>query len=242
MIASLTGRVGAVTPEIAVIEVGDSHSVGYAVHCTPATLADLRVGDDTRLATSLVVREDALTLYGFADDAQRVIFELLQTASGVGPRLAQAALAVHPPTVLRRAIMVGDLTTLTAVPGIGKKGAQRMVLELTERIAAVVLPGVENLDPATGDAGGLVSGSEPIWRQQVRQGLEALGWSARQAEDATALASRNWERDSVDSVGGSVDVAADVTHDGATEATDTAPTPDVATMLKAAIAILGRGR
>ena len=94
MIASIRGRVAAVTPELAVVEVG---GVGLAVHCTPSTLAGLRVGSEVRLATSLVVREDSLTLYGFADDDAKHLFELLQTASGVGPRLAQAVLAVHEP-------------------------------------------------------------------------------------------------------------------------------------------------
>ncbi|MGH3546324.1 MAG: Holliday junction branch migration protein RuvA, partial [Mycobacteriales bacterium] len=229
MIASLNGRVGAITPEFAVIEVGQSHSVGYAVHCTSATLAALRVGESTRLATSLVVREDSLTLYGFADDAERVIFELLQSASGVGPRLAQAALAVHPPAALRRAIMSGDLVALTKVPGIGKKGAQRIVLELTERVTALSLPGVggaESAEPTT-DIG---HAAEPIWRQQVRQGLEALGWSARQAQEATELAVRDGERGRATQSANSEDTP------GAE------PVPDVAVVLKAAIAILGRNR
>ena len=96
--------------------------VGLSVHCTPGTLAGLRVGEQARLATSLVVREDSLTLYGFADDDEKHLFELLQTASGVGPRLAQAVLAVHGPDTVRKAIANADLTTLTRVPGIGKKG------------------------------------------------------------------------------------------------------------------------
>ncbi|MGH3804503.1 MAG: Holliday junction branch migration protein RuvA, partial [Pseudonocardiaceae bacterium] len=142
MIASVRGRVGALTAETAVIEVGENAGIGFSVLCTPSTLARLEVGAQARLATSLVVREDSLTLYGFLDEAQRTIFELLQTASGVGPRLAQAALAVHPPHEIRRAIMQGDLATLTAVPGIGKKGAQRLVLELGERMTAAALPSV----------------------------------------------------------------------------------------------------
>jgi Holliday junction DNA helicase RuvA len=234
MIASVTGRVGAVTPEIAVIEVGEVHSsVGFAVHCTPATLADLRVGQGARLATSLVVREDSLTLYGFADDAQRLIFELLQTASGVGPRLAQAALAVHPPLVLRRALMGGDLATLTAVPGIGKKGAQRMVLELAERVTAISLPGLDGSEQAVDETDRTAGAeTEPLWRQQVRQGLLALGWSAKQAEDATALVARNWEHERGENLSTTAASA-----DGTIESV-----PDVSALLKAAIAILGRNR
>jgi holliday junction DNA helicase RuvA len=122
------------------------------------------------------VREDSLTLYGFADDGARQLFELLQTASGVGPRLAQAVLAVHPPDTVRRAIATGDIATLTRVPGIGKKGAERLVLELRDRIGG-----------AGGDdtyAPGVVPGTS--WAEQVRQALVGLGWTAAQADQAVA--------------------------------------------------------
>src|SRR4051812_25714841 len=122
MIASVRGRVVSLSPEAAVVEVG---GVGLSVACAPTTLAGLRVGEEARLATSLIVREDSLTLYGFADDDARGLFELLQTASGVGPRLAQAVLAVHAPDVVRKAIATGDTTTPTPGPGIGEKGAER---------------------------------------------------------------------------------------------------------------------
>ena len=169
MIASVHGAVAALGPDGAVVEVG---GVGLAVSCTPGTLARLRVGQPARLATSLVVREDSLTLYGFADDDERSLFELLQTASGVGPRLAQAVLAVLPPTEVRRAVATADVTTLTRVPGIGKKGAERLVLELRDRVGAVDQP------PAAG-----VTPVGP-WRDQVRQALVGLGWTAREAEEA----------------------------------------------------------
>ncbi len=136
VIASVSGVVAAVSPDGAVVEVG---GVGLAVHCAPGTLAGLRVGEQARLATSLVVREDSLTLYGFADDDEKHLFELLQTASGVGPRLAQAVLAVHHPDVVRKAIATGDTATLTRVPGIGKKGAERLVLELRDRIGPIAV-------------------------------------------------------------------------------------------------------
>lgn len=171
MIASVRGRVTAVGPDGAVVEVG---GVGLAVTCAPNTLAGLRVGTEARLATSLVVREDSLTLYGFADDDARHLFELLQTASGVGPRLAQAALAVHTPEVLRRAIATADTATLTRVPGIGKKGAERLVLELRDRIGPVGGPA-----PAAGPVGA-------GWAVQVREALTGLGWTAGQAEQAVA--------------------------------------------------------
>src|SRR5262247_229571 len=134
MIASVRGRVTSVAPDGAVIEVG---GVGLLIVCAPSTLAGLRLGEEARLATSLVVREDSLTLYGFADDDARSLFELLQTASGVGPRLAQAVLAVHTPDVVRKAIVTGDVATLTRVPGIGRKGAERLILELRDRVGPV---------------------------------------------------------------------------------------------------------
>ncbi len=176
MIASVRGRVAAVSPDGAVLEVG---GVGLSVVCTPSTLATLRVGDEARLATSLVVREDSLTLYGFADDDARGLFELLQTASGVGPRLAQAVLAVHAPDVVRKAIATGDIATLTRVPGIGKKGAERLVLELRDRIGSI------------GGHSGAASLSLPVggvsWQDQVRQALVGLGWAPSQADQAVGL-------------------------------------------------------
>jgi Holliday junction DNA helicase RuvA len=172
VIASVRGRVAAVSPDGVVVEVG---GVGLAVHCTPGTLAGLRIGAEARLATSLVVREDSLTLYGFADDDEKQLFELLQSASGVGPRLAQAVLAVHQPDAVRRAISGGDLAALTRVPGIGKKGAERLVLELRDRIGPVFA--------GSDGTAGVLTGE---WPDQVRQGVLALGWSAAQADQAVA--------------------------------------------------------
>ena len=171
MIASVAGRVAAIGPEHAVVEVG---GVGIEVRCSPNTLATLRVGENTRLATSLVVREDSLTLYGFRDPEERTLFELLQTASGVGPRLAQAVLAVLSPDAVRRAISTGDTATLTRVPGIGKKGAQRLVLELRERIGAT---------PQLTGASSAANATAP-WREQVIGALVGLGWSQSQATGA----------------------------------------------------------
>jgi Holliday junction DNA helicase RuvA len=173
MIASVRGRVASVSPDGAVVEVG---GVGLAVHCTPGTLAGLRPGAEARLATSLVVREDSLTLYGFADDDEKHLFELLQTASGVGPRLAQAVLAVLTPDAVRKAIANADTATLTRVPGIGKKGAERLVLELRDRVGPAPLHG----DGASSSAGA------GAWPEQVRQALVGLGWTAGQADQAVA--------------------------------------------------------
>jgi Holliday junction DNA helicase RuvA len=176
MIAFVAGRVASLAPDGAVVEVG---GVGLSVQCTPSTLARLRVGEAAQLPTSLVVREESLTLYGFADDDERSVFELLQTASGVGPRLAQAMLGVHPPDALRRAVATEDLGMLMLVPGIGKKGAQRIVLELKDRLGAV-----RGTSAGTGDRRSSSAG----WREPLHAALLGLGWSAREADDAVATA------------------------------------------------------
>ncbi|MFF9037196.1 Holliday junction branch migration protein RuvA [Streptomyces sp. NPDC014892] len=171
MIAFVSGPVAALAPDSAVVEVG---GIGIAVQCTPNTLSGLRMGQPTKLATSLVVREDSLTLYGFVDDDERQVFELLQTASGVGPRLAQAMLAVHTPDALRRAVATGDEKALIAVPGIGKKGAQKLLLELKDRLGEPVGA------PAIG---------APVtqgWRDQLHAALIGLGYATREADEAVS--------------------------------------------------------
>jgi Holliday junction DNA helicase RuvA len=183
VIASVSGRVAAVSPDGAVVEVG---GVGLAVQCTPGTIARLQVGENARLSTSLVVREDSLTLYGFADDDERQLFELLQTANGVGPRLAQAVLAIHPPREVRRAVSMGDLKALMQVPGIGKKGAERLVLELRDRLGAPT--GDTSLDGPALPVAGAITPVAP-WRDQLTSALVGLGWTSREADTAlTALA------------------------------------------------------
>lgn len=170
MIAHVRGTVTDLGLTSAVLEVG---GVGLELQCTPGTLATLRHGAPATLPTSLVVREDSLTLFGFLDDDEKSCFELVQTASGVGPKLAQAILAVLGPDDLRVAIAGEDVKTLTKVPGIGQKGAQRIILELKDRIGAPVGRGTARVAPAA-DA----------WRAQVVEGLTGLGWSAKEAEKA----------------------------------------------------------
>jgi Holliday junction DNA helicase RuvA len=171
MIAQLTGTVAQLGPTSAVIEVG---GFGVLTLCSPDTTAGLRIGQTATLSTSLIVREDSLTLYGFSSGDEREFFELLLTATGVGPKLAQAALAVLRPDELRRAIATENLVQLMKVPGVGRKGAQRMVLELKDKINAVAPASTALPSP----------GSGPHWREQVAQGLEGLGWSARDADAA----------------------------------------------------------
>jgi Holliday junction DNA helicase RuvA len=170
VIAQVTGVVSGVGATWAVVTVG---GLGLRLLCTPSTAAGLRIGQETTLATSLIVREDSLTLYGFADDAERETFELVQTATGVGPKLAQAIVSVLSPDDLRAAIASENLAVLCSVPGVGRRGAQRLVIELKDKVGALA---------ATGSAAR--TAAAPAWRDQVRAGLEGLGWSARDAEAA----------------------------------------------------------
>ncbi|MGI4894617.1 MAG: Holliday junction branch migration protein RuvA [Janthinobacterium lividum] len=173
MIASVRGQVLAVRLDSAVVEVG---GVGMLVHATPTTLAALRHGQEATLSTSLVVREDSLTLFGFADADEREVFEAVQTVSGVGPRLALAMLAVHRPDGLRAAVAAEDHAALMRVPGIGKKGAQRICLELGDRLGAPAGAVADVVTPA------ITSGDRH--RQQVIDALVGLGYPLKQAGDA----------------------------------------------------------
>lgn len=174
MIASVRGRVAAIAPDGAVVEVG---GVGMLVHCTPGTLATLRVGEEARLATSLVVREESLTLFGFGSDDERGVFEMLQTANGVGPKVALAMLAVHTPNALRTAVASADVKALTRVPGVGPKGAQRIIVDLKDKLGTPDQAVNAVLNGGT---------AAPAWRDQVHSGLVGLGYSARDADEAVA--------------------------------------------------------
>jgi holliday junction DNA helicase RuvA len=171
MIAFVRGEVAEVTLSSVVLAVG---GVGLELQCTPGTLATLRVGQQATLPTSMVVREESLTLFGFLDDDEKSVFELVQTASGVGPKLAQSLLAVLPPDELRTAVAHEDVKTLTRVPGIGQKGAQRIILELKDRLGAPRGGARAPATPTAADA----------WRAQVHQGLVGLGWTSRDADRA----------------------------------------------------------
>ena len=173
MIASLRGSVRHLGLDFCVVEVA---GIGYRVHTTPGTLATLRTGTESELSTSLVVREDSMTLYGFGSDDERDIFELVQTVNGVGPRLALAMLAVHSPDGLRSAMAAEDVKALTKVPGIGEKGARRIIVDLGDRLGPPAGAGL----PEAGAAGGGV----PSGHQDVVTALIGLGWPARTAERA----------------------------------------------------------
>ncbi|HTY34587.1 Holliday junction branch migration protein RuvA [Mycobacterium sp.] len=171
MIASVRGEVLEVALDHVVIEAA---GVGYRVNATPSTLATLRRGSQARLITAMVVREDSMTLYGFADSDTRDLFLTLLSVSGVGPRLAMATLAVHDAAALRQALHDGDVAALTRVPGIGKRGAERMVLELRDKVV-----------PAGGSAPGAAVLNGNGVRGPVVEALIGLGFAAKQAEEAT---------------------------------------------------------
>jgi len=176
VISSVRGEVLEIGLDRAVVEVG---GIGLAVHATPCTLAGLRRGEQGRLSTTLVVREDSLTLYGFANAQERELFALLTTVSGVGPRIAMATLAVLDPDTLRRALADDDLATLTRVPGIGRKGAERLVVELRDKVPA---PTPAMPDPPAR------AGSPSAGRDQVVEALLGLGFTQRPAEQAVEAA------------------------------------------------------
>ena len=173
MIASVRGEVLEVALDHVVIEAA---GVGYRVNATPSTLATLRQGSEARLVTAMIVREDSMTLYGFADSETRDLFLTLLSVSGVGPRLAMATLAVHDAAALRQALHDGDVTALTRVPGIGKRGAERMVLELRDKVGVVA--------SATGAAAHAGLNGNAV-RGPVVEALVGLGFAAKQAEEAT---------------------------------------------------------
>ncbi|MGW5382840.1 Holliday junction branch migration protein RuvA [Nocardia sp. NPDC003963] len=170
MIASIRGEVLELALDHVVLEAA---GVGYQLNATPATLAGLTRGEEARLYTALIVREDSMTLYGFADTEARDLFGLLQTVSGVGPRLAMAVLAVLEPEALRKALAAGDIAALTRVPGIGKRGAERMVVELRDKV---------NLVPVPADSAATVTPVRTPVRDQVVEALTGLGFPLKQAE------------------------------------------------------------
>ncbi len=169
MISSLFGRVRLLQPDRAIVEVG---GVGLLVNITMATSTRLSVGNDAQFFTSLVVREESLTLYGFLDDSSRALFDLVQTVSGIGPKVALAILGVMTPEDLGSAVAREDVKAIERVPGIGHKGAQRLILELKGKISHQVA--------------GPPVGHIPAWREQLTSALVSLGFSAKEADAAVA--------------------------------------------------------
>jgi Holliday junction DNA helicase RuvA len=194
MIAFVRGTVAQAATDSLVVDLG---SVGVVVQCTPATALSVRHGEHVELMTTMVVREDGWTLYGFLDPDERTVFEQVQTVSGIGPRIALALLGTLAPDDLRRAVAEDDEATLVRVPGIGRKGAQRLILELKDRIGPAI-------GSARGERG---SPSSPSgWQGDVAAGLTSLGWSAREADQAVLAIDPDVVADATR--GGSPDVGA----------------------------------
>ena len=209
MISFVRGTVAQALADRIVVDVG---AVGLSVLCTPATALSVRHGEHIELTTALVIREDAWTLYGFLDADEREVFEQVQTVGGIGPRIALALLATLSPDDLRRAVTAADETALMRVPGVGRKGAQRLILELKDRIGPASAQGVAGVGVER-SPGGAVG-----WQLSVAAGLTSLGWSAREAEQAVAA----------------IDAAT------AAAATAAGPKADVGALLKAALRTLDR--
>ncbi|WP_028708551.1 Holliday junction branch migration protein RuvA [Propionicicella superfundia] len=172
MISQLAGTVVDLGVNWLVVSVG---GLGLKAWCPPQTVMATRRGSETVLETSLIVRQDALTLYGFAAVAERDAFELLLSVSGVGPKLALAVISVMNADELAVAVTGGDTGALTKVPGIGPKAAQRLMLELKDKVPSLL---------AAGGAAQPAGAADELWREQVRDGLVGLGWSVKEAEAA----------------------------------------------------------
>ena len=175
MISTITGKVLETRVDGLVINLG---GLGMFVLCAPDLIAKSRLGQEVTIQTSLVVREDSLTLFGFESTSSRELFELVQSVSGFGPKLAFTILAAMPAEEFRQAIASEDLVRLKQTPGVGAKGAQRLVLELKDRIGYVA----GSSTSARGNSG---------WRAQEEQGLVGLGWSSKEASNAVAIVSQD---------------------------------------------------
>jgi len=172
MIAQLTGTIRSIHSDRIILEVG---GVGYLIHVTASNALTLTLGNSLTIHTSMIVREDSMTLYGFIDASSRETFELVQTVSGIGPRVALSILAHLSPDQLADAIEAESVNVLSGVPGIGKKGAQRILLELKGKLSR------------SGTSGPSLSSSQPIWREQLSGALVSLGYSAREADSTISI-------------------------------------------------------
>ena len=168
MISLLTGTVRSIATDRLIVEVG---GFGVSVLVNPQTSAQVTLGSQVQLFTSLVVREDSLTLFGFINDESRSLFELVQTVSGIGPKVALSILGALTPEDLGRAISQEDIGAIEKVPGIGRKGAQRLILELKSKISDF-------------GQGSYTRSHQPVWREQLTSALISLGFSAKDSDDA----------------------------------------------------------
>jgi len=182
MISLLNGSVRSIQGDRLIVELG---GIGLTVLVTPATAAQVNLGSQVQLFTSLVVREDSLTLFGFMNDESRTLFELVQTVSGIGPKVALSILGVLTPEDLARAIALEDVSTIEKVPGIGRKGAQRLILELKGK-----LKDLSNSHQHKGHV--------PPWREQLSAALVSLGFSPKESDGAISKVIAGLQSEGVD--------------------------------------------
>ena len=182
MISLLSGNVRSIQSDRLVVEVG---GFGLTVLVTPLTTTQVNLGSQIQLFTSLVVREDSLTLFGFVNEESRSLFELVQTVSGIGPKVALSILGALTPEDLGRAIAQEDIAAIEKVPGIGRKGAQRLILELKGKLS--------DLSHAQ-----LYKGHQPAWREQLSSALVSLGFSPKESDGAISNVVATLQSDGVD--------------------------------------------
>ena len=185
MISLLSGTVRSIHSDRLVVEVG---GFGLSVLVTPATTTQVSLGAQIQLFTSLVVREDSLTLFGFVNEESRSLFELVQTVSGIGPKVALSILGALTPEDLGRAISLEDIGAIEKVPGIGRKGAQRMILELKGKLSDL-------------SHGQLYKGHQPAWREQLSSALVSLGFSPKESDNAISAVVADLQSDAIDPTG-----------------------------------------
>jgi Holliday junction DNA helicase RuvA len=182
MISLVTGAVRAINSDRLVVEIG---GFGVSVLVTPATTSQVSLGSQVQLFTSLVVREDSLTLYGFVNEESRSLFELVQTVSGIGPKVALSILGALTPEDLSRAIAQEDIAAIEKVPGIGRKGAQRLILELKGKLSDL-------------SATSHYQSHQPAWREQLTSALVSLGFSPKESDSAISNVVGNLQSDGID--------------------------------------------
>ncbi len=182
MISLLNGSVRSIQGDRLIVELG---GIGLTVLVTPATAAQVNLGSQVQLFTSLVVREDSLTLFGFMNDESRTLFELVQTVSGIGPKVALSILGALTPEDLARAIAQEDVSTIEKVPGIGRKGAQRLILELKGK-----LNDLSNSHQHKAHV--------PPWREQLSAALVSLGFSPKESDGAISQVIAGLQSEGVD--------------------------------------------
>lgn len=182
MISLIYGNVRSISLDKTIVEVG---GVGLSLVITQKTSSQLNLGVATQFFTTLIVREDSLTLYGFLEDADRALFELVQTVSGIGPKVALSIVSALAPSQLAIAVAQEDISVIEKVPGIGRKGAQRLILELKGKLSDF-------------GSGAKQSQRQPEWREQLTSALISLGFSAKDSDSAISRVVSQLAEDGID--------------------------------------------